>query len=140
MIQAIEYSVCIDCVMYIANDELENKTQEEMNSFIERECSIYHNEGKSAFFVTGVSGLIFSVEYLDKSFNRTREVTVRAENEDAAKAEVMAYDDEDDIVVTNVKDVTSEFEYQKFSYSKCELCRSNLGGSRHPITLIVQGE
>lgn len=85
----IEYSVCVDCLLYVANGDVpEDRREQEFTEAIEREQA--GKEG--AHFVCGVAPT------------------------------------EDDPDGTG---------YHEFARHPCELCRIDLAGYRHGITLLV---
>lgn len=82
--EAIEYSVCEDCLLAIAHDE----SCHDIGAHVERELN-----GRYGHFCVGVEAT------------------------------------EEDPYGNG---------YDEFSWSDCELCRSDLGGSRYGVTLLIR--
>lgn len=133
-IETVSYSVCDDCIQYLANDEVkhENETHESMGLHIKRECG-----NRNAHFAVGYHTRVYRVIYCDGTLVVTQ--LFEANYEESAINEVKEQNG-DDIEIISVEDITDEYEYYDFSYSQCDLCKSNLGGSRHAATLIINGD
>src|SRR5690554_4688834 len=116
-IQTIRYSVCTDCILFLANDEVnhENETHETMRKHVERERGDFPN----AHFAVGYDTLVFRVVYSDGGF--VCGDTVEAPDEQTAKGLIIdEYGADTEII--SIEDITHEYEYDEFSYSKCDLC------------------
>lgn len=139
-IQTIRYSVCDDCILFLANDEInhENKTYDSMHAHIKRECgnlNAHLNDHFNAHFAVGYDTLVFRIVSSDGT--SIHGDTVEAPDEQTAKGLII---DEygADVEILSIEDITEEYEHNEFSYSPCELCNSSLAGSRHAATMVIQ--
>ena len=122
-----EYSVCSDCFLFIANDEInhENETHESMHNHIKHELN-----GSLGNFCVGLAKPMWELEFNDDGFNVP--VVEQGDIEDILKE----YSDNNE-EVNKYKEVTNQYETIEFSSSSCELCNSSLAGSRHVVTLVI---
>ena len=136
-LEFIEYYVCQDCLMYIAYDDVnhENETHASMRKHVDRE-----KQGNRAYFAAGPLRR-FMVTYEWDDFTEEMEYIAK-DKEDARKQladdmETSQYPYE----IVDIEETTENYESDEFSWRPCDLCQSQLGGSRHAVTLVInQGE